>query len=196
MPEQVVVGGCEAGQVQTAGQVVEEGALLCACQGVRGQSVKGCGEGEGLRVGDQFPAGQGWGGRARGDVGVGGDELVQAHPPALVQVLMVVVPACRDRRCPAQGDRCRRVPRAEVGLGEFGDSSDVEGRGVPGVARGLLVAGADHDPGQVWRRVDPRGGCRVRAAADGAGGARRQRCEWAVGWQRVGVSGLVVWMSW
>ena len=23
-----------------------------------------------------------------------------------------------------------------------------------------------------------------------------RNCDWAVGWQRVGVSGLVVWMSW
>lgn len=64
LPEQVVVGGCEAGQLEAAGQVVEEGGLLRACQGVRGQAVKGRGEGEGFGVGDQVPAGQSWGGRA------------------------------------------------------------------------------------------------------------------------------------
>ncbi len=24
----------------------------------------------------------------------------------------------------------------------------------------------------------------------------REACEWAVGWRRVGVSGIAVWMSW
>ncbi|MFD5341223.1 hypothetical protein [Streptomyces hawaiiensis] len=41
MPEQVVVGGCEAGQPEAVGQAVEEGGLLRVCQGVRGQAVKG-----------------------------------------------------------------------------------------------------------------------------------------------------------
>lgn len=76
LPEQVVVGGCEAGQVEGAGQVVEEGGLLGAGQGVRRQAVEGCGEGEGLGVGDQAPAGQGGGGRAFREVGVGDGEPV------------------------------------------------------------------------------------------------------------------------
>lgn len=63
-PEQVVVGGCEAGQLETAGELMEEGGLLCMCQRARGQAVEGRGEGEGLGVGDQFTAGQGGGGRA------------------------------------------------------------------------------------------------------------------------------------
>lgn len=52
MPEQVVVGGCEVGELEAAGEVVEEG--------------EGGGEGEGFGVGDQVPAGQGGGGRAWG----------------------------------------------------------------------------------------------------------------------------------
>ncbi|MFG2639239.1 hypothetical protein ACGFX8_37370 [Streptomyces sp. NPDC048362] len=87
LPEQVVVGGCEVGQVKAAGQVVEEGALLGVCQGVWGQAVEGCGEGEGLGVGDQVPAGQGGGGRALREVGIGGGEPAQACVPALVEVL-------------------------------------------------------------------------------------------------------------
>lgn len=75
--EQVVVGGGEAGQLEAVGQVVEQGGLLRACQGVRGQAVKSRGEGEGLGIGDQFPAGQGGGCRAWGDVGVGGGEAVK-----------------------------------------------------------------------------------------------------------------------
>lgn len=111
LPEQVVVGGCEAGQPEAVGQAVEEGGLLRACQGVRGQAVEGRGEAADSRGRGLARRAPGWGGHV---VRVRTAGLLKAWAVNGCWVVCGGLSGCGAGSAPRRGGPARWSPAASL----------------------------------------------------------------------------------